>query len=525
MATPLALTVPDRGYLRRDVAVARDDGAITIQHAFWKLALPAAWVDAQAELTALLERRVRREAVAPRDHQVAAVLQLLDYQRCFTFPDDRETYTLPQVKELFRDVATQWYASYNSHPLWQRLRDGTLSRNALLAWVMHTYHLSRSAGITAARSASRLAQPQLRALFAESAVEEYSHFREYFGVAHGRLPISATAARRYVPLPASLAFDQQMMRIAEDDWLAHVLVGFFQESTSAFHERCLAFYRTVETNYGLAGLLDGWEAHLRLDIDYGHAGAFGVPLDEEASVSQPHLVASLRNAWFTFCFLRDALDEILAEERSGGDIVLREPVRHGLLDTPVAPPELRDTSPLQVRRASALARELQERGLDQWSTAAPAAIPDADDTFLLVESTAAIFSALSHAHDDEEILLFGQLAERSQTAEVPAAMGDNLTLLQPRSQHALALANFLRHVAERPQKLAFLLLLLAEDDDAHRWLPVDDVGVGLLADFLDRPVTARERDTLATLALQGHEFSDHWRTRAAVTSEPDFFND
>ena len=172
--------------------------------------------------------------------------------------------------------------------------------------------------------ATRETRKDVKRVFLESAIEEHSHCREYYAVADTRLGVSTEDVKRSVPLPANLAFDHKCL-----DWQRkiglHTSVGYFQESTANYYSQCERFYEIVESNYGLPRFFDGWKGHIRLDLDYGHASAFGDALESTEHVSAAQLRGSLTNAAITVQTLVAALDQILACDRADGAIILRLP--------------------------------------------------------------------------------------------------------------------------------------------------------------------------------------------------------
>jgi len=304
---------------------------VTLKHSFWELELPRCWVSKFPQLQDFFDRKIPAQDIDALDPELCGVLTLLGVQGCLSYPDDRSYYTLEQVKELFASLCSQWYGRYYAHPLWQKLRAGSLSRNALVAWLLHNYHVSRSAGMSDARCATRFLRSDLRPRFARNALEEFSHYDDYYFVRHPNLSLADAEVKAYVHLPSSLAFDQQMLRMADDDWLGHVLVSFFQESTVRFFDDCKTFYALVEQNYDIPGFFAPWKQHIELDLKYGHADNFGTILSSDYEIPKSHLIRSLRNAWFTFEYLIGGLDEVLEQDVWGNTIYLRMPIQDGLL--------------------------------------------------------------------------------------------------------------------------------------------------------------------------------------------------
>jgi thiaminase len=529
-------------YLRRGVRVSRGAETVSVRHSFWALNLPASWIAATPGMDQFLAGQLSAMELLPDEPELGNLLALLEAQGCLSYPDDRDVYTLRQVRELFEQISASWYGQYYSHPLWDRLRDGSLSRDALLAWLLHTYHLSRSVGMSASRSATYLPTLMHRALFARSALEEYSHCETFFFVRHPSLAITDEQVRRVVPLPSNVAFDQQMLRMAEIDWLGHVLSALFQETTARFYDQVREFHRTVAAAYELGDYFRNWERHVQIDLTEGHASEFNGVLDSDHQCARRDLVASLRNTWFTFQFLLGALDEILEVNASDARAHLRMPLQAHRLspETTALLEPYRESLPKDARIEASSALELAE-WLEQLdlnlidtvldpSEAKP--IDQGDLDFLAVDVTQSIYRAMSFATEHGEILLLGRLAE-----DATATFGSIDSLLgshrQPVSPHSMALANFLREGANRPVWFAFLLRHAITTASASSlvgeqttWIPVSSRSAAPLDDFLAaHQLQPLERDILLTKALQLNELMGRWVTLGWRASPVDFFRD
>jgi len=161
------------GFLRKGVKVIIDIDSLKIQGPLLEVSLPRGWADNYPELWALLDRRIAKQKIVSPDNELQAVLTLLETQGYFSTFEDKAIYSLREVKALLESVSLQWYARYYSHPLWQSLRDGSLSRNSFVAWLIHNYHISRAAGITSARFTTRAPRLDLRKAFQSDVLEEY----------------------------------------------------------------------------------------------------------------------------------------------------------------------------------------------------------------------------------------------------------------------------------------------------------------------------------------------------------------
>ena len=61
-----------------------------------------------------------------------------------------------------------------------------------------------------------------------------------------------------------------------------------------------------------------------LDLNLSHAGRLSDVLDSDELCKREDLMESMKNAWFTFGFLLDGLDDVLAQDRN--DDIIRLPL-------------------------------------------------------------------------------------------------------------------------------------------------------------------------------------------------------
>lgn len=403
------------GVLRDAVAVAFGPERVRIDYALWQVDLPAAWVKAHPVAHALLSRR-ETKGTALADPATAPLVRLLDAQGCFV-PEARGAYTLREVEALFRPLRSQWYATYYAHPTWARLRSGRASHNELLAWLLHSYHVSRAAGIASARMAALGRTPEgwgWRSFFAHDALDEYWHFDAYYSIDSPSLRVSMDEVKACVPLPATLAFEQHALEVAERSPLGHVLIASFQESSIAFEDDSEGFYRAVESAYGLPEYFRRWKQHIRIDVDHGHAKGLRTLLDSDAVVDAATVEAALRDAWLAFSFLCASLDEIHAQARPPRELRLRLAIQGGTIDaaaTALVPDGM--LLPTPPRRALADAQ-----GLYRWYTNHRTrlhfdteALLAADGVFLLQGVLRSSMRALGFARGHDEIMTCGRLCQ------------------------------------------------------------------------------------------------------------------
>jgi hypothetical protein len=79
----------------------------------------------------------------------------------------------------------------------------------------------------AAARLSGLSEPgRWQSFFENDAIEEYWHCDVFYNIDAPDLKVPKHLAQVYLPLPASLAFEQQTYQVAEKDKLAHLMVAY-----------------------------------------------------------------------------------------------------------------------------------------------------------------------------------------------------------------------------------------------------------------------------------------------------------
>lgn len=506
--------IPRQGFLRDSVAVTEDGDSLRIAYSLWQVSIPRAWVVSRPALSEMLQRKLPHHAL-PADSETEGLISLLAAQGCF-HQAAKADYSLAEVRTLFDPLRSAWYASYYAHPLWKQLRSGEASRNELLAWVIHNYHISRAAGVVGARMASRVTDSAWRAFFRHDALDEFWHCDAYYFVKHPSLSLDVRAVKEYVPLSGSLAFELHTLRTAERDHIGHLLIAYFQESSIVFYEDSKAFYRAVDEAYGLPGFFTSWEQHIRIDQEHGHADGLAALFEPGRRVSSRDLHKALRNAWLAYWFLRRSLDDIQGESLPGGAIRLRHPGRGGTVDTSA----FRDVhSPGVPITGSGSTLEVLERwatGLREHIGARTVTVTPRDITSLLREVLRTAFESLGHAREHDDLMAVGRLAEG--LARLTGSAGSRETHAEPfDSPWCVVLAALLAESATNPA--AFL---------AHLWalsaccaaLPEEQAGdlraLTALAEQYLPPVLGRLRvdaaaaDRLLTALVQLEEFFVRW---------------
>ena len=422
---------PGGRMLRPEVFLKRTDEEILLRFAHWEVRLPQDSADRIPVLRQLLAKR-RCGSGTGMDRESAGIVALLDAQGCF-MPEAVHELRLRELLRRFQPIRSVFYSEYYSHPAWEIIRSGRASQAQLVAWVIHNYHISRSAGVIAARMASRTETGDLKAFFREDALEEFWHCDQFYFVDDPNLKFDADAVKSYVPLPGSTAFEELALRAADENWVGHLLIAYFQESSIIFRGDSDEFYDAVETSYGLKDFFAGWRRHMTLDLDHGHADGLKDLLDTDQMISVDEAARGLQSVQLAHFFLMGALDQIRAQTG--------EAHQH-----------------LESRSPAGLAKCRKDGPSDiDWS------VPNSSDFArpLLDALGEAAFRCLGFARTHDEIIGAGKFAASYKELGTALPSGENPWLV--------AVRNFL---IERATSIG-LILALAEDilHAASRWDP------------------------------------------------------
>lgn len=290
------------GYLRRSVQIEIVGDQIDLRFSLWSLSIPYAYIQLDATLAAFFRREAPVTGVSDPRVPSRNLLALLEAQGCIA-SESADVVSLREVGKLFHAIAAEWYQDYYSHRLWPMLREASVSRVQLDAWMLRTYFLSRSAGVTAARCAALCNVPHIRMLFAKNSLEEFDHCERYYKHTDGSVDVPAPAS--------SVAFDQQMLRLAEQDWLAHVFVALFQEKTAVFVRNARSLYDRLAERFSLRDVFEPWKEHISFDIAHGHANDFEEVFDNDMQIEREQFLASVENARVTIAYLIGGLEQIV----------------------------------------------------------------------------------------------------------------------------------------------------------------------------------------------------------------------
>lgn len=434
--------------LASSVRVVRGADESFVSNAVGTLTLSSAFVASQPLLQSLFSGETVH-GVQSAPEPVRGVLEALAHQGCFRLQLAQDL-SQDELIERFEPTVGRWHAIYYGHPLWDDLSSGQATRDELIAWMIHNYHISRSAGATDARSAVTAPSAVLRARFSENAIGEYAHCDDFFLIRHPELGLTDDDVKNAVQSAGSLAFDQNMLRLAERDWLAHALVSFFQESSVQFYPEIVKFYRSIEVQYGIAGAFEPWIAHMDLDQGEAHADRLRSMLSGGQMLSSAQAREAVWGAAVTFHYLLSALDQIRTNR--GG--ALRRAVRAGRVDA--------SESSLVRAAYGEVCTTIDATSADGVATAMlalaprrawrPAAHAKDDREFLKSSLTCSLFRALSLSREHHEVMAIGRLCEHYRSAF--ASIRHDMTYFGLRPDAWLvAIANFFHERVAEPETI------------------------------------------------------------------------
>lgn len=455
-ALPSGLFTGTGGFLRPVVNVRQGNEAWSLRYSLWELAIPTRVIERNPLFRRFLERTLPTQEVNPLSDDLKNLLQLLVGQGCVTFDSTRESYSLAEIGFIIRALVADWYRLYYAHPFWEDLGNCRASLLQVFGWALRNYHLSKSAGPTAARGALHSPHAKVREVFFKSALEEHSHCDKYYFPQHAVFGLDRDWIKGLLPLPSSTAFDQHMSVIAEEDWLAHAISAFFQEYTAAFREFVFAAYERIERAYGLTGFFNGWKDHIGYDVSQSHADEFSVLFSGDGQIHRKDLDVSLGLAAMTVDYLIGALDELASIGRDVPWDTFR--VSPGLIDRGAT----RSTvlggienlpSTVSVHTLGCLAELLS--GLLHRKAEVEERVGAALEAALTLPFLASlVLRALSFATQHDEVVLLGKLADVfTSKINVDACLS---TKKLPSAGHK-AIQNFLRETARQPSEFLFLL--------------------------------------------------------------------
>jgi thiaminase len=303
--------LPIDGFLRDSVLVESTPTGVELRFSVWSIELPSALLDSSKKIAAFFRRELSSSALESECDNVRNLVSVLSHQGCLIPEYHKEAYRLSEVKSLYISFCNESYGRYYAHSLWKAMRADKIPVSIIRQWISRTYFLSRFAGVTASAASRSGPTSEIKFAFLKSAVEEYSHCEDYYLPPAALFPPDLGYIKGIAPAPCFVAFDQQMLRIAKKDWLAHLFVALFQERTAQFREGAHRLYSRIEEQLGMPGLFSGWRTHISFDEENSHEGDLDSLFEQDIEVSYEQLQEAFDEACLTLDLLTDGLEEVL----------------------------------------------------------------------------------------------------------------------------------------------------------------------------------------------------------------------
>ncbi|MBP1495713.1 hypothetical protein J8Z69_15565 [Acinetobacter nosocomialis] len=299
-------------FLRNSVDVTLSETSVELKFSVWSIELPLVFSNkSNSKLASFLQKEISSEELELEEENIKKLFLLLFHQGCLVPVHRKKNYLLSEVKLLYISFFNEWYGYYYAHPIWEVMRQTSIPISIIRQWISRTYFLSRFAGVTASAASLYSPYPSIRKAFRKSALEEYSHCKDYYFPSVKLFPEVIGSFECIEPLPSFLAFDQQMLHIAKHNWLAHLLVALFQERTAKFKEGANKLYDRIEEQLGILGLFDGWRTHISFDEEHSHQDDLDSLFYCDISISSEELQLAFNEAALTIDLLMNGLDEVL----------------------------------------------------------------------------------------------------------------------------------------------------------------------------------------------------------------------
>lgn len=309
--------LPTNGFLRESVLVDSNSSGVELRFSVWSIELPRSLLESSKKISAFFRREISSSALNDESDHVRNLLALLSYQGCLVPECNKDVYQLEEIKALYISFCNESYGRYYAHNLWASMRADVIPVSTIRQWISRTYFLSRFAGVTASAASQNGPTHEIRSAFLKSAVEEYSHCEDYYLPPSALFSSDLGYTKGIAPAPCFVAFDQQMLRIAQEDWLAHLFIALFQERTAQFKDGAHRLYLRVEEQLGMPGMLDGWRTHISFDEENSHEDDLGRLFEQQIEIPYEQLQDAFDEASLTVDLLIDGLDTVLHLGKSG----------------------------------------------------------------------------------------------------------------------------------------------------------------------------------------------------------------
>jgi pyrroloquinoline quinone (PQQ) biosynthesis protein C len=274
---------PDLPLLRHGASVARANGTVVIRHLRDEILLEGAAAQLFSRVEHGLNGQTPIEAMAKNAEEkparLRALMEQLERTGVLTFLSAGEDALMTgmQFYDIHRRHCTEWLEPVYTHPLWEKIVNGTATRAQVIGFAFEKYHYIEAAfehmGIAAAN-----ATPEMMPHLARHFIEEYTHGDIYRKGLRSLFPDEIVLHSQ--PLPSTRALVNYLTESAQRSSFAYYSGNeLLQMTENTDDERAggevNSFYDAMRTHYPYTEkLIDSFIAHTKADQKLGHADAF-----------------------------------------------------------------------------------------------------------------------------------------------------------------------------------------------------------------------------------------------------------
>ena len=118
------LNIKNDGWLKDNVSLEEDLDLQRLKYSHWEMSIPSNFINMHQPLKEVLQR-TRSLKSLPKNAHYDDLISLFKMQGLFTPQLTKPIYTMRELRDIFDPLKSCWYATYYSHPLWTRLRQGS----------------------------------------------------------------------------------------------------------------------------------------------------------------------------------------------------------------------------------------------------------------------------------------------------------------------------------------------------------------------------------------------------------------
>jgi pyrroloquinoline quinone (PQQ) biosynthesis protein C len=268
---------------RRTAKVTRHDGKVVIAHMRNEVTLEGVAATLFDKVQPHLDGKHTVPQIAERVSEAAArlmsLLEGLKQAGLVSFLsaiDDARTMPGEEFYELHRQYCEHWLEEVYTHPLWEKITNGTATRAQVLGFAFEKYHYIEGAYEHMAQAASN-ATPEMMPHLARHFIEEYSHGDIYRkGL---RTLFADDLVLRSQPLPSTRALvnflSESAVRNSFSYYAGNELLQKTENSDGGAGDAVNEFYNKMKQYYPYTEkLIQSFLAHTQADQKLGHQDVF-----------------------------------------------------------------------------------------------------------------------------------------------------------------------------------------------------------------------------------------------------------